>query len=198
MKRPQFGIRLMLLVLTLAASIFAWRRAEGTYQLGTSGLARINADTRLIDGKWSKLGEPSASRPDKFLVHPSMFVTDGELSLMEDEVRQLNANKPSSMRFRFTIRDLLWLTVVVVLAVGWWLDHHPVNPPAAPKPERWTQGVLLSRQRSVRTPITACMSSACKLQLHWEWREASRGAGPAMRALLGGGRRCCSSPMICW
>ena len=27
------------------------------------------------------------------------------------------------MRFRFTIRDLLWLTVVVALAVGWWLDH---------------------------------------------------------------------------
>jgi hypothetical protein len=27
------------------------------------------------------------------------------------------------MRFHFTIRDLLWLTVVVALAVGWWLDH---------------------------------------------------------------------------
>jgi hypothetical protein len=25
--------------------------------------------------------------------------------------------------FRFTIRDLLWLMVVVGLAVGWWLDH---------------------------------------------------------------------------
>jgi hypothetical protein len=24
---------------------------------------------------------------------------------------------------RFTIRDLLWLTVVVALAVGWWLHH---------------------------------------------------------------------------
>jgi hypothetical protein len=27
------------------------------------------------------------------------------------------------MRLRFTIRDLLWLAVVVALAVGWWLDH---------------------------------------------------------------------------
>ena len=27
------------------------------------------------------------------------------------------------MRLRFTIRDLLWLTVVVALATGWWLDH---------------------------------------------------------------------------
>jgi hypothetical protein len=26
--------------------------------------------------------------------------------------------------FRFTIRDVLWLTVVVGLSVGWWLDHH--------------------------------------------------------------------------
>ena len=25
--------------------------------------------------------------------------------------------------FRFTIRDLLWLTVVVGLGVGWWLDR---------------------------------------------------------------------------
>jgi hypothetical protein len=27
------------------------------------------------------------------------------------------------MRLRFTIRDLLWLTALVALAVGWWLDH---------------------------------------------------------------------------
>ena len=25
--------------------------------------------------------------------------------------------------FRFTIRDVLWLTVVVALAVGWWVDR---------------------------------------------------------------------------
>lgn len=30
--------------------------------------------------------------------------------------------------FRFTIRDVLWLTVVVGLAVGWWLDHRQVVP----------------------------------------------------------------------
>ena len=27
------------------------------------------------------------------------------------------------MHLRFTIRDLLWLAVVVALAVGWWLDR---------------------------------------------------------------------------
>jgi hypothetical protein len=26
-------------------------------------------------------------------------------------------------RFRYTIRDVLWLTVVVALAIGWFLDH---------------------------------------------------------------------------
>jgi hypothetical protein len=25
--------------------------------------------------------------------------------------------------FRFTIRDVLWLTVVAALAVGWYLEH---------------------------------------------------------------------------
>ena len=27
------------------------------------------------------------------------------------------------MPLRFTIRDLLWLTLVAALAVGWWIDH---------------------------------------------------------------------------
>ena len=27
------------------------------------------------------------------------------------------------MKLRFTIRDLLWLAVVVALSVGWWVDH---------------------------------------------------------------------------
>jgi len=27
------------------------------------------------------------------------------------------------MPLRFTIRDLLWLTLVVALAVGWWVDR---------------------------------------------------------------------------
>jgi len=27
------------------------------------------------------------------------------------------------MRFHFSIRDLLWLTLVVALVLGWWFDH---------------------------------------------------------------------------
>ena len=29
--------------------------------------------------------------------------------------------------FRFTIRDVLWLMVVVGLSAGWWLEHHHTN-----------------------------------------------------------------------
>lgn len=25
--------------------------------------------------------------------------------------------------FRFTIRDLFWLTLIVALVLGWWIDH---------------------------------------------------------------------------
>jgi hypothetical protein len=25
--------------------------------------------------------------------------------------------------FRFTIRDVLWLTALVAVSIGWWLDH---------------------------------------------------------------------------
>ena len=27
------------------------------------------------------------------------------------------------MRLRFTIRDLLWLTALVAMGIGWWLDR---------------------------------------------------------------------------
>ena len=30
------------------------------------------------------------------------------------------------MRLRFSIRDLLWLTLVVALALGWWIDRNKV------------------------------------------------------------------------
>jgi hypothetical protein len=30
------------------------------------------------------------------------------------------------MKFRLSINDLLWLALVVVMAVGWWIDHRRV------------------------------------------------------------------------
>jgi hypothetical protein len=32
---------------------------------------------------------------------------------------------------RFTIRDVLWLTVVVAMAVAWWMDHDRLEQKAA-------------------------------------------------------------------
>ena len=31
------------------------------------------------------------------------------------------------MRFRFTIRDLLWLTLVVAVLIAWWLDRSELS-----------------------------------------------------------------------
>ena len=42
------------------------------------------------------------------------------------------------MKLRFTIRDLFWLTLVVALAVGWWL---------------WWRNVVYVDDGSNRTPI---------------------------------------------
>ena len=37
--------------------------------------------------------------------------------------------------FRFTIRDVLWLTVVVALAVGWWVEKQAARKTAAKNEE---------------------------------------------------------------
>jgi hypothetical protein len=37
------------------------------------------------------------------------------------------------MRFRFSIRDILWLTLMAALAAGWFVDHRRLTtPPPAP------------------------------------------------------------------
>lgn len=41
------------------------------------------------------------------------------------------------MRLRFSIRDLLWLTALLALAVGWWLDHQLQS--------RWRYGTEMQR-----------------------------------------------------
>jgi len=42
------------------------------------------------------------------------------------------------MRLRFTIRDLLWLTLVVALAVGWWVDRAEIRKEREKLDKAWT------------------------------------------------------------
>jgi hypothetical protein len=39
----------------------------------------------------------------------------------------MSETKPQRRWFSFSIRDLLWLTMVVALATGWWLERHSSN-----------------------------------------------------------------------
>ena len=50
----------------------------------------------------------------------------------------MNETKPKRRWFSFSIRDLLWLTVVAALAACLWFSHSAMNPPPIPKPERFT------------------------------------------------------------
>ena len=38
------------------------------------------------------------------------------------------------MRFRYSIRDVLWLTLMVALAAGWFMDHRRLTGTMAPTP----------------------------------------------------------------
>ena len=47
---------------------------------------------------------------------------------------------------RFTIRDLLWLTVVVALGVAWWLDRSRLASEAA-RAGQWQEVAIWTEQR---------------------------------------------------
>src|SRR5262245_44316008 len=38
------------------------------------------------------------------------------------------------IRLRFSIRDILWLTLIVALAAGWFIDHRRLTAPALTPP----------------------------------------------------------------
>jgi hypothetical protein len=44
--------------------------------------------------------------------------------------------------FRFTIRDVLWLTVLVGLALGWWIDHANSRHKAVERDSEWFECFL--------------------------------------------------------
>jgi hypothetical protein len=52
---------------------------------------------------------------------PDCLVGDSRLPVATE------AQAEVAMRFHFTIRDLLWLTLVVAMAAGWWLDNKKLS-----------------------------------------------------------------------
>jgi ethanolamine utilization cobalamin adenosyltransferase len=97
MKRPQFGLRLMLLVVALFASIFAWRRAVETKQhaerdakvMSLQGKLDVLQKTRLV--YLNGLLEQKLSQ--SFWVDidpPSPF--DSKIYDVQQELKALNPN----------------------------------------------------------------------------------------------------------
>jgi hypothetical protein len=46
---------------------------------------------------------------------------------------------------KFSIRDLFWLTVVVALAVAWWVEHWKYKDLENALWEEWPSGVVIQR-----------------------------------------------------
>jgi hypothetical protein len=54
---------------------------------------------------------------------------------------------------RFTIRDMLWLTVVVALAVGWWIDRRVQRSLVDAVSDQWS--LEFNRNREVQLEAAA-------------------------------------------
>ena len=81
--------------------------------------------------------------------------------------------------FRFTTRDLIWLTVLGAIGVAWWLDHRSTTMALA-KSERLArelsvrQGELLQERTKLHNlaqEATREMEKATGKQMIWEYRE---------------------------
>ncbi len=60
------------------------------------------------------------------------------------------------MHLRFTIRDLLWLTLVVAMATGWWIDTRPnrvLPPPISVTPDYDHEKVKVAVKNFIREAL---------------------------------------------
>jgi len=70
--------------------------------------------------------------------------------------------------FRFTIRDVLWLTVVVALAVGWFVEHRATERRFA------AQEAKLAAQGAAHKREMAALNTALKSGLNSVRNEVRR------------------------
>jgi hypothetical protein len=56
--------------------------------------------------------------------------------------------------FRFSIRDVLWLTVVVAMAVGWWIDRVGLKRQENATVNYWAQKLADATNKPVHASTT--------------------------------------------
>jgi hypothetical protein len=62
--------------------------------------------------------------------------------------------------FRFTIRDVLWLTIVVAMGVGWWIEHRKAVALKSERDEavsRWHDASIKWVEATKLIPASALM-----------------------------------------
>ena len=65
-----------------------------------------------------------------------------------------------TIRFRFTIRDLLWLTALAAVCVGWWVDRRSVQRQSAIEFNKFRQEVV-GHEKQVSV-TAACWGAAVR------------------------------------
>ena len=65
---------------------------------------------------------------------------------------------------RFSIRDLLLVTVIVALAVGWWVDHRRLTKPP-PKQTPWTAAMVTNGTASIALRFGTPLLPVCVYRL---------------------------------
>ena len=87
--------------------------------------------------------------------------------------------------FRFTIRDVLWLTVVVALAVGWWTSYSRMGTKSRRLETMLREEVLLRRDAEYRYGILQTARDKQDMENHRRWVKDNFGPVQDLRLLQG-------------
>ena len=69
--------------------------------------------------------------------------------------------------FRFTIRDVLWLTVVAAVGIGWWKDQHRIKA-AVGASERTIERTIVEYNQKIEMNDKALQDRLEATQSEWE------------------------------
>jgi hypothetical protein len=80
-----------------------------------------------VDKHSEWIGLLKSDNPASKMAHSYGWTVGHAISYLRGTSPTSPPPKRSPLRFRFTIRDLLWLTALVAMSVGWWLERHSSN-----------------------------------------------------------------------